>query len=797
MVLSSGAGQATRGAGFRSNRYAGEAVSREFLARVARLVDRLQQEIATAQVRREEAGEQAQALLDRLLVLFFVQVKGLLDASPDYFSSRFRDGHARQPAGTSFYRQVLHPLLLAVGDREANRALVGSVGAVPFLGGGFAERSQLSAHLPVTNATFGALFDELLLGYEWVLGGDGLPDGQGGIHPEMLGHVFERLVLEGVQGSGGGHRRATGSYYTPGPVVAFMVREALAEYLAGASGLDPGVITRLLDLPPAARLDSAGRAWLTATFSPGTARAVRQLLLDLRACDPAAGSGAFLMGLLQVMARTVALLDWRLGGDAGLNRHNYAYDLKVHLIERCLYGVDLQARAVQICRLRLWLELLAHYELPENVAFTQAVQHVPSLEGLTCQVRQGDSLLEGPSRTDSTAQAAGLGWWADSDMFWERGGFDLIIGNPPYGTGVARQDWARIKARYTGAGGARNLAAAFLVLPFDWLNAGGLACQIVPKSVSFSRGWRRIRAALWESGCLLASADASQAMQGVLLEQEVVLYRPSARPEARPRSWHLRDNTFVEGHRLPLDVLKRQDAILNHLSAGAARLLERLLDDCQPLGSYSRTLRGVSWQSRLVPGQDPRAGARVIRGRDVRQYAVAEELPALRWDRQVDKKLQVMAVPKIVSQNIVAHVTQPYDTLVILSAVDRSGAAVLDTVNMTTLRPGCPYPLEYFLALLNSSLARWYFYFAVYNQAVRTMHFDAPYVNGFPVAPASQRQVGRVCRLVEELVASQSRQETKYLLPGDDATYDALDEAIFQLYALSPGDVQRVLRRGD
>jgi hypothetical protein len=153
-----------------------------------------------------------------------------------------------------------------------------------------------------------------------------------------------------------------------------------------------------------------------------------------------------------------------------------------------------------------------------------------------------------------------------------------------------------------------------------------------------------------------------------------------------------------------------------------------------------------------------------------------------------------MAGPKIVSQNLVAHVTRPYDTLVILSTVDRSGTAALDTVNLTTLRSGCPYPLEYLVALLNSSLARWYFTFAVYNRAVRTVHFDAPYLGRFPVAEASPRQLARICGLVEEMVADQSHRATKYLLPGDDAVYDALDEAIFDLYTLGPGDVERVLR---
>jgi len=648
----------------------------------------------------------------------------------------------------------------------------------------------------VTNATFQALFDQLLEHYDWALGEEPWAGGERSVGPEVLGLVFERLVLEQGQGPGGGRRRATGSYYTPQPVVAFMVREALAEYLAGESGLQRSAIARLLDLPPMARLDGEGRAWLSAALTPDEAQALRRLLLGMRACDPAAGAGAFLVGLLQAMGRTVGHLDWRLGGDTALSRRNHVYDVKKHLAERCLCAVDLQARAVQICKLRLWIELLADYELPQDLAFEQAVLQVPPLDSLACQVRHGDSLLQWPAGADPGEGVPAFTGWTNLAPFREKGGFDLMIGNPPYGVRVPKEDWKRIRARYPVAGSARNLAAAFLALPFDCLHGGGVACQIVPKSLSYSRGWSRSRALLWDRGRLLASADASQAFQGVLLEQEVVLYRPAGRPEERPRSWHLAGRTFVEGHRLPLAVLKRQDAILNHLPAGATGLLERLLDRGRPLGSCARTVRGLRCQSSLVPHGDRPSGARVIRGRDVRQFAIARDLPGLACQDGWEDKVRAMAGPKIVSQNILAHVTRPYDTLLILSAVDRSGAAALDTVNVTSALPGCPYPLEYLVALLNSSLARWYFYFAVYNRAVRTMHFDAPYVDGFPVAPASKRQVQRICRLAEELAERQAGGETKYLLHGDDAIYDALDETIFGLYALESEDIERVLRCG-
>ncbi|MEJ2209992.1 MAG: hypothetical protein P8129_13260 [Anaerolineae bacterium] len=772
-----------------------------FLGGLGRWQALVREEIAATPGQRagREAGRLAWALLDRLLFLRFVQKKGLLDADPDYLYRHFLEGHAGRPADASFYRDLLQPLFLATSDGGGDRALAEAIGAVPSLAGAFVAQPSLPPDLAVSNATFQALFDGVFEGYDWTLDDEAAAGTAGTVGPGMLGQGFARLEWAQVPGPAGGRRRATGSYYTSRPVAGFLVREALAEYLAGETGLDRPTISGLLDLPAPAGTDEAERAWLSAVLAPEEARLLRQALLAMRACDPAAGSGAFVLELLRTMARAVGHLDRRLGGDAALSRPGYPYDLKKHLIERCLYGVDLQARAVQICRQRLWLALLADYRLPPDLPFARAVRQVPPPAALACQVWQGDSLLERPGEGGLGAGRGAFAHWADLAPVGEKGGFDLMVVNPPYGVGVPKEDWQRIKARYPGAGRARNLAAAFLALAFDCLHEGGVACQIVPKSVSYSRGWRDSRALLWDRGCLLASADASQAFEGVLLEQEVVLYRPGGGVEPRPQSWHLVGETFVRGHRLPLSVLKGQDAILNHLSAGAAGLLARLLERGRPLGDLARTARGQGCRSGPGPEDDARGGAVLIRGRDVRQFAVARELPGLDRREGREETLRAMPGSKIVSQNIVAHVTRPYDTLVIVSAVDRSGAAALDTVNVTLPLAGCPYPLEYLVALLNSSLARWYFYFGVYNRAVRTMHFDAPYVDGFPVAPASPGQVAHVCDLVGELEARQvargAGREIKYFLSGDDPVYDALDEAVLALYAIEGDDAERVLRR--
>jgi len=378
-----------------------EAVTRAFFQRFAHLFYRVRDEIATAPDLAEDADAHAQMLLDRLLFLYFIQKKGWLNQDPDYLYHRFGEGHVERPGSTSFYGQVVYPLFLALSDRQTNRDLAASLGIVPFLNGGLFElhlassgQAAAQARLPLSNATFQALFEELLEHYNFTISEDSPLDQEVAIDPEMLGKIFESLVLEREQDPQVDLRKATGSYYTPRPVVAFMCREALAEHLAAESGLARERIARLFDLPPADRLADEERTWLRGTFSPAEAQGLKALLLNVRACDLAVGSGAFLMGLLQAITWAVTLLDWQLHGDAALARRNYAYDLKKQVVERCLYGVDIQAQAAQICELRLWLSLVVDYELPPDLPFGEAVGEVPALPNLAYKVRHGDSLLE-------------------------------------------------------------------------------------------------------------------------------------------------------------------------------------------------------------------------------------------------------------------------------------------------------------------------------------------------------------------------------------------------------------------
>ena len=177
-------------------------------------------------------------------------------------------------------------------------------------------------------------------------------DAEVGVDPEMLGRIFENLLED---------NKDKGAFYTPKEIVSYMCRESLIAYLQ----------TGIEDEPT----KEAIRQFVTThQIQEHLPENTDQLLKDVKICDPAIGSGAFPMGLLKelFLCRT-ALED--------INQHQAA-EIKKHIIQQNVYGVDIERGAVDIARLRFWLSLIVDEETPQ------------ALPNLDFKIMQGNSLLE-------------------------------------------------------------------------------------------------------------------------------------------------------------------------------------------------------------------------------------------------------------------------------------------------------------------------------------------------------------------------------------------------------------------
>lgn len=299
--------------------------------------------------------------LTRILFLYFIEAKGWL-GRPRFLSESV-DRTLSQ--GRSLHRDLLNPLFFGTLNRPfAERSrLARSFGPIPFLNGGLFEPHPLERRWSITlpNPVLRASFDTLFERFHFTLG---TPSGEA-IAPDMLGRVFEGVMQPD-------ERHASGTYYTPAALVEAVLRDALGVWLERRARISGAEAARRIDDPDLA---------------------TRRALREVRLLDPAAGSGAFLLGALRLLA----------GPDRvpGIRR---TARLRV-ILASCLFGVDKNAAAVRLAELRLWLEVVAAdpSERPSLVA------PLPNLDAL---VRQGDSLVDPtaglPLRPAPRASAAEL-----------------------------------------------------------------------------------------------------------------------------------------------------------------------------------------------------------------------------------------------------------------------------------------------------------------------------------------------------------------------------------------------------
>jgi hypothetical protein len=288
-----------------------EKITKRFYEDYAAVFEKVEKLIAKQkELKGDELRMFTQTLFNRLMFLRFMERKGWLTFGGKYHYLRAlyaAGGHGEK----SFYKGRLCPLFfegLAVEGEQQSDAY----GCVPYLNGGLFERSELDKQVTdLPDEVFaGILNDEhaggLFYRYNFTVEESTPLDIEVAVDPEMLGKVFEELVTG---------RHESGSYYTPRPVVSFMCREALKGYLSDklncghcgagvpparrAAGTPAGTAARTAapQEAVAALVDRQDAGKLKETH----AREIVAALDDLKAVDPACGSGAYLLGLLQEM----------------------------------------------------------------------------------------------------------------------------------------------------------------------------------------------------------------------------------------------------------------------------------------------------------------------------------------------------------------------------------------------------------------------------------------------------------------------------------------------------------------
>ena len=307
-------------------------------------------------------------MLGRIVFLHFLQKKGWLGVPAggqwgkgdlNFMLNLFKNATEKQKG--NFLDEVLEGLFANGLDRKRSEKkdiydtkVQGFRDCrIPYLNGGLFERDrldELTVRFPAEY--FDSLFT-MLSQYNFTIDENDPYDAEVGVDPEMLGRIFENLLED---------NKDKGAFYTPKEIVQYMCRESLIAYLqTDQKEEDKERIRQFVTSHDGELL--------------GDLKAdIDEKLRDVKICDPAIGSGAFPMGLLR------ELFFCRSAIEPNIVEH--AADIKRHIIQNNIYGVDIERGAVDIARLRFWLALIVDEKSPE------------ALPNLDFKIMQGNSLLE-------------------------------------------------------------------------------------------------------------------------------------------------------------------------------------------------------------------------------------------------------------------------------------------------------------------------------------------------------------------------------------------------------------------
>jgi len=301
-----------------------------------------------------ERTDLALLYVSRLLFLSFIQTKGWLDHDRRFLHNTFARCMER---GGDYHRRILLPLFFGTLNTppRARAAAARAFGRIPFLNGGLFARTPLERRRPrlrFPDDMLGVVFGELLSRYRFSPREESANWSEAAVDPEMLGKAFESLMEAN-------HRRASGAFYTPRRLVATVSRAALAHALATRT-ISPDSALAALDghVPNG---EDAGR--------------LLDRCDDITILDPACGSGAFLVHILE----QVASLRSQLGDPRPV------WQLRRDMLTKSIFGVDINPTAVWLCELRLWLSVVIDCD-------TRDPMLVPPLPNLDRHIRIGDSL---------------------------------------------------------------------------------------------------------------------------------------------------------------------------------------------------------------------------------------------------------------------------------------------------------------------------------------------------------------------------------------------------------------------
>lgn len=854
-------------------------------------------------------------LLGQIVFLYFLQKKGWFgvkrgkdwgDGSKHFLRELFKKEHGGYK---NFFNDILEPLFYEALRLERPADYYSRFECrIPFLNGGLFDPindyNWQDTDILLPNGLFsndektkegdtGTGILDVFDRYNFTVKEDEPLEKEVAIDPEMLGKVFENL-LEVKD------RKSKGTYYTPREIVHYMCQESLINYLrtelnpseppqeedekevtqeklfgkpepkqmkllAGKQKKNQAVsredIETLIKYGETAvehdsRVINEGRETETYSFKlPESIRSNAQIVDDklsaIRVCDPAIGSGAFLVGMMNEIVRArnalSSYLSFRVGAGSepapteqrkplgGSRTAPTIYEYKRHAIQNCLYGVDIDAGSTEIAKLRLWLSLVVDEE---------DIKQIKPLPNLDYKIVCGNSLLGveqdltnvhlfdqleklKPLHFNETSAGKKQKYKEQidalfkelthnetkfdfeiyfSEVFHEKKGFDVVIANPPYvfggNKGISEQEKKLFKSIYFSGTQKINLFAIFLEKGTKILRKKGFLTYILPNTLLRVTSYKNIREYLTKKTKILEIVDLDVGIFEDVTASTITISVENTEPEFSNPVLIKRGIGCEKFNILKQKDFDNKGYIFNIFSKRENRgIIEKLKTDSLLLGVLAKNIRfGV-----VITKNLDKVVADIRKNTDWKPFLEGNEIGAyyikhlgrfLHYKKKLlhrSRTPDIFETEKILIQRITGG-SRP-----IKAAYDTAGFYNKESIINLILLSGKEDDYKYLLSLLNSSLINWFYSNKFTNESKLTVNLSKEYLSEIPIKKIHINEQQILIALVDCILAITKDDDylTNTAKQAKVREYEReIDELVYKLYDLTPEEIKIVEGQG-
>ena len=772
-------------------------------------------------------------LMGCIVFLHFLQKKGWLCGDTNFMLNTFSQSTRR----SDYLESVLEPLFFGILNTEPakreqvfsrngwQQGLVEKWAAIPYLNGGLFERDNIDdLRIVLPESIFSNLFS-FLASYNFTVDENDPDDAEIGVDPEMLGKIFESLLED---------NKAKGAFYTPKEIVRYMCKESLIAHLASK-------------LPDVA--DGVVRAFVESHEMQPELEPFRDTLSntlrEVKICDPAIGSGAFPMGLLNEL--------WRCREALGTQMSRL--QLKKEIIENNIYGVDIERGAIDIARLRFWLSIVVDSEKAEplpnfDYKFMQgnsliesyggfdlsriagktvgrpstSTQYVIGLDSDLSQKNLQRLLREYFSVTDHQKKATmrsainaevktliresvggtptflakleQLDPSANQDFFlwhtwfkdiFDKGGFDIVIGNPPY---VARLDdeYKETLGKFYPEAKKKifDLYNFFMVFSLRILSLNsGVSTMIVPPTWLNNKNSNKLRKAMALRGLSQVDYLDENVFENAIVYSCIYFTNAFVKEEIQCNLTKIVNGEIVSERRnnVPVSSVKKEGAYIPlDKSKGLVERIKNTLH-VNLLGEISNIVFGIQDRKSAndpsyIHAENSGNYKRVLNGKHIGQYYIQNsglfiDYGPWLWN---PRKKEVFECPEKILVRQVGKFP--------ICAYDNEQFYTLNTIYNIIIKDKS-FDTKYVLAVLNSKLMQNIWKEIYPEQKDVFPRLKKEQLVEIPIPIVSFEQQKQITKIVDQILVEKKKN------PNADtsASEREIDRLVYKLYNLTDGEI--------